>query len=227
MVSGDDQSVFGTGPAPKKDDVLFRADDDWQANACIAKWDAGWAYSNGFRRAAFQLAQHVCDTASDQDVLIYPIVYLYRHHVELVLKSIIRSAFGLLDRELSKQDHEVLGRHGLSELWQTAQPLLDPVCQRAGDQPFPPSELDGVDSYVRQIHEHDPDGQRFRYATTKVRKAGRANATVPSLSPELTHVNVRVLANAMERLADYLENVEGWFGDLEDAKREYEAQYGC
>lgn len=225
MMSGDDQSVFGTGPAPSPDDVLFRAADDWQANACIAKWDADWAYSSGFRRGAFQLAQHVCNTASDQDVLVYPIVYLYRHHVELVLKSIIRSASGLLDRELSEQDEKALGRHSLSELWQITRPLLDPVCQKGGDQPFPPSELDGIDSYIRQIHEHDPDGQRFRYATTKVRRAGQLNARAPSLSPDLTQVNVRVLANAMERLADYLENVEGWFGDLEDAKREYEAQY--
>ena len=225
-MSEDDQSVFGTSPSPKKEDVLFGPGEDWQANACISHWDAPWAYSNGFRRAALQLAMRVCETGRDQDVLIYPIVYLYRHHVELVLKAIIKSASGLLDRELSEQDLKTLGRHSLSELWGTARPLLNPVCGRAGDSQFPVSELDGLDSYIQQIHEHDPDGQRFRYATTKVRRAGRAHATEPSLRPELSKVNVRLLANAMERLADYLENIEDWFGDLEEAKREYEYQHG-
>lgn len=225
-MSDRDQSVFGTAPAPKPDDILFRSDTDWHANACISQWDADWAYSNGFRLAAQQLAQHVCDTAHDQDTLVYPIVYLYRHHVELVLKSIIRLATGLLDRELSDQDLRTLGRHSLSELWQACRPLLNPVCELADNTPFPDEELEGVASYILQIHEHDPDGQRFRYARTKVRRADRSHAIAPSLSPDLKHVNIRVLANAMERLADYLENTEGWFEHLEEAKREWEHHYG-
>jgi hypothetical protein len=168
----------------------------------------------------------VCDTASDQDILVYPIIYLYRHHVELVLKSIIRLASGLLDRELSEQDLKALGRHSLSELWQTCRPLINAVCETASEDTFPESELDGVGSYIRQIHEHDPDGQRFRYATTKIRRADRSHATGPSLSAALQDVNIRVLANAMERLADYLENTEGWFEHLEEGKREWEHQYG-
>ena len=103
--------MFGAGPSPKKEDVLFGPGEDWHANACISHWDAPWAYSNGFRRAGQQLAMHVCETGTDQDVLIYPIVYLYRHHVELVLKSVIKSASSLLNRELSEQDLKTLGRH--------------------------------------------------------------------------------------------------------------------
>ena len=38
-----DESVFGIAP-PQKDDKLFCADGDWQTNACIAQWDAEYAY---------------------------------------------------------------------------------------------------------------------------------------------------------------------------------------
>lgn len=224
-MSGENESAVGLSPPPRENDVLFGPGEDWQANACIAQWDADWTYSNGFRRAAERLADHVCETGTDQDVLIYPIVYLYRHHVELVLKAIIKSASGVLDRELSEQDLKTLGRHSLWELWQTARPLLDPVCERADNQPFPAVDLNGVDFYIRQIHAHDPDGQRFRYGTIKAKGARRFGFR-PSLSPELKHVNVKVLAAAMQKLADYLEAIEAWFVDLEDAKAEMRRAYG-
>ncbi len=77
--------------------------------------------------------------------------------------------------------------------------------------------MEGVHSYIQQVHEHDPDGQRFRYATTKLKSAGsrsRSPARGPSLGPELNLVNIRIFANAMEQLADYLEAIESWFGHL-------------
>ena len=219
-VGDDNLSVFGSAPPPDKEDVLFRSDKDWEANACVGASVADWVYLTGFRRAAERLAELVCDTGREQDFLIYPIVYLYRHHIELVLKSILESASGLLDRALTEGDHKTLGRHGLLELWQTVRPLLNPVCVRADNPPFPEAELEGIHSYIRQIHEHDPDGQRFRYATIKPKGARRSGAKVPSLSPGLKLINVRVFSDAMEKLISYLEGIEGWFTDLEDAYAE-------
>jgi hypothetical protein len=68
----ENESVVGTLPPPRKEDVLFRPADsaeDWQANAYIAQWEADWTYSNGFRRAAYHLTKKVCDTAYEQDIL--------------------------------------------------------------------------------------------------------------------------------------------------------------
>ena len=38
------------------------------------------------------LVAHVTDHQTDRDFLVYPIIFLYRHHVELMLKSILRRA---------------------------------------------------------------------------------------------------------------------------------------
>ncbi len=70
----------------------------------------------------------MCETGSDQDFLVYPIVYLYRHHVELILKAIVGIAAALLDRELTEADRKALGGHALGRLWDIARPLLNPVC---------------------------------------------------------------------------------------------------
>ncbi len=214
-----DLLVFGSAPPPDKDDVLFRAAENWNANACMGVTVSDWIYFTGFRRAAQLLAEHVCGTSKDQDFLVYPIVYLYRHHIELILKSIFESASGLLDRPLTEEDRRLLGRHGLLELWGAVRPLLNDVCDRASNPHFPAAELDGIDSHIRQIHEHDPDGQRFRYATVRAKGTRRGGGKVPSLK-HLNLVNVRVFAETVEKLVSYLEGIDWWFSDLEDAHAE-------
>ncbi|HVB99085.1 MAG TPA: hypothetical protein VNJ12_07110 [Candidatus Dormibacteraeota bacterium] len=223
-MSDESESVIGSLPPPRAADVLFGPGEDFEANACISHWiEVDYVYTSGFRRAGSRLAQHVCETGSDQDFLVYPIVYLYRHHVELVLKAIVRVAVALLDREPTEGDHKALGGHDLSRLWDTARPLLNPVCALVPNPPFPDDDLLGIDAYIRQLHEHDPKGESFRYATTKPKRSNRREmaTVIPSLNPNLKLVNIRAFAAAMEKLADYLEGIEGWFGDLQDAKAEW------
>jgi hypothetical protein len=201
-MSDESESVIGSLSPPRTSDVLFGPGEDYEANACISHWiEVDYVYTAGFRRAGLRLAEHACQTGSDQDFLIYPIVYLYRHHVELVLKAIAGTAVALLARELTEADHRSLAGHDLSRLWDTTRPLLNPVCALVPNPPFPEHDLQGIDSYIRQLHEHDPDGQRFRYATTKPKRSGRTRVTpgMPSLGPDLKLVNIRVFAAAMER----------------------------
>jgi hypothetical protein len=224
------QSVVGLTPPPRKNDKLFRPAEDWHLNACVNySQTPERLYSDGYRTAARSLAEQVCESGREQDSLVYPIVYLYRHHCELVLKGITVVASALLDREMTEAEIDVLGRHGLKELWTNLRPLLNPVCQCVGNAPFPTEDLDGIESYIQQIHEHDPDGQRFRYATVKLREKKKTTkakksipATAPSLRPDLKLINIRVFAEAMEMLADYVESIEGWFSDLLQTKYEME-----
>ena len=224
-MSGKNLSVFGSTPAPQRDDMLFCPDEDWESNACIASTVADWVYFTGFRRAAEHLAEHVCSSGKDQDFLVYPIIYLYRHHIELVLKSIFESSSILLDHTPTEDELKALGRHSLLELWTAIRPLLNSVCDRAGNPPFPETELEGIDSYIRQIHEHDPDGQRFRYATIKTRGAGQLGVKIPSLRSGLKLVNVRTFSMAMDKLISHFEGIESWFSDLEDAYAEFKRSH--
>lgn len=217
-MENDAEVVVGTSLPPRKSDVLFESGTDWQANACVASGFDDIIYQDGYRQAALHLAEYVCDNGSGQEFLVYPIIYLYRHHIELTLKSITRTAYTLLDQAVTGKSSDTLTQHDLSKLWALARPLLNPVHEMADHSAFPPDDLEGIDSYIRQLHEHDPDGQRFRYPTTR--------KGTPSLRSGLTRINIRHLSNALEKLANYLEGTDNWFGDLIEAKAEYQAKHG-
>ncbi|MCI5221569.1 MAG: hypothetical protein D3924_02515 [Candidatus Electrothrix sp. AR4] len=69
---------------------LFIGCDDWEMNACLNfSHDMSYGYIEGYLRAADRLVKHVFDTSKDQDVLVYPIAFMFRQHIELRLKSII------------------------------------------------------------------------------------------------------------------------------------------
>jgi hypothetical protein len=162
-----DSSGVGVEVPPRKGDKLFRSDDDWEMNACVNYGSGKRLYSHGYLTAARSLAAQVIESRREQDGLIYPIVYLYRHHCEITLKGIIYIASRLLDRSLEKAEKDALYTHGLLPLWTHVCPLLNPVCDEVGNAHFPQEDLDGIESYIQQIHAYDPDGQRFRYAIAK------------------------------------------------------------
>lgn len=220
------ESIFGKSPPPRPEDVLFRSAESG-TNACISYWhNVNYPYKKGFRVAARRLAMQVCETHSDQDSLVYPILYLYRHHLELVLKDVFRTIARLLDHPISDDDEWNLGRHDLAPIWEMIAPMLEPVCRLGGADGIPPEDIEGVRSYLSQLKEHDPDGQRFRYATIKVRPPKKSGLPVKherSIKEELRLVNIRVFATHMEQLADYLDGLESWAANLLQTKVDMES----
>jgi len=75
---------------------VFRKGNDWQNNACLNFNDPQYSYSLGYREAANFLAINAADHHM-QDLFIYPIAFLYRHHLELQLKLIIETGKGRLN----------------------------------------------------------------------------------------------------------------------------------
>lgn len=200
---------------PRKSDMLFAPDINWQAQAYAASGFDDIIYQEGYRQAARLLVQSGCD---QHGFLHFPIIYLYRHHIELTLKSIIQASCHLLDRTFNGKSANPLQRHGLLELWMLARPLLDEVHTLADDTAIPVDDLEGIESYITQLHLHDPQGQCFRYPTTK---NGR-----PSLRSGVTPVDIRKLSDALEKLADYLEGLDNWLSDLIEVKAAYRAKHG-
>ncbi|WJS05503.1 hypothetical protein [Roseibium aggregatum] len=208
------KSIFGLSAPPRACDVLFGPNrEHWRLNACIEHWgEVDHAYKAGFRKAAFQLTERMCEQPVNQDSLVYPIVYLYRHYVELMLKGIFRLAADLLEKPISNSQEKHLGRHDLAKLWSMVRPLLDPVCEIGGENPLPAADLEGIDAYMDQLNTHDPRGESFRYA--------RSRDAARTLGPDLVHINIRSFAIGMEKLADYLEGLEHWLGMLVDGRNE-------
>ncbi len=202
-------------PPPRKGDALFRGDlPDWRNNACLnpTGHDAERGYTNGYRRGARVLADHVIEHQEDQDSLVYPIIFLYRHHIELALKSLILNAPSIIGRPLTPPESQHLGMHRLNLLWQDLKPMFSDVCKAAGWSKLAADDVDGVDSYIKQLSELDLESYSFRYAR---RKSG-----APSLPTRLTHVNLRHFAEMLDRLANYLDGLDAGLSALIETERE-------
>jgi hypothetical protein len=205
---------FATSPPPRKGDLLFRDDlPDGHNNAClnVSSGNDRAAYLEGYRRGARFLVGHVVEERHDQDFLVYPIIFLYRHHIELALKNMILQCPYLIGRQLNKQEEENLKQHKLKWLWRDLKPMLRALCQ--AHAPLPEADVEGIDDYIEQLTAMDADSFAFRYAHTK--------GDEPSL-PGVKQINLRHFAVTIERLADYFDGLDAALYSLVEHKSETE-----
>ena len=181
---------------PEKDDLLFTADGSHsQLNACIGFGQATYYYTEGYLRAARLLTTSICSTAEYVDCFIYPIIFLYRHYVELSLKNLLIKS--------NITNSTVLGSHNLENLWKKLKPI---VLDLSLDEEL---GTEGFESYIKQITEIDKNSFSFRYDKTKDRKERNLK--------DISHINILVFSNHMEKLVNrirfyefYLIEQEGW-----------------
>ena len=103
-------------------------------------------------------------------------------------------------------------------LWADLKPMLADICKAAVWGVLNPADVEGIDDYIHQLSELDPDSYSFRYARSK--KGDR------SLPPDVKRINLRHFAETIERLADYLDGLDAATVDLEEVKAEMEVEYG-
>lgn len=218
-MSGDEEKS-STVAVPQKGDRLFRGDlRDWMNNACLNVMRNGdaYAYKAGYRRGAEVLIDYVGQSGRDQDFLVYPIVFLYRHHIELMLKRIIRRAPYLIDEELTEQGKRHLEKHRLDLLWDDLKTMMPAICKAAGWSKLDAADIHGIDNYIRQLSKLDADSFSFRYSHSKQGQ--------PSLPGSLRHINLRHFGDLMGRLADYLYGIDEAVSWMTETKAEMEAEY--
>lgn len=95
--------------------------EDWHLNACISEYDDNWrTYSLGYERGAELLAKELIENANFLDTLVFPLVFLCRHNIELRLKMLVRDCRWLLDRDPIVWPEG----HHLEKLWAEARPMV-------------------------------------------------------------------------------------------------------
>ncbi|HKW19535.1 MAG TPA: hypothetical protein VJO35_18645 [Terriglobales bacterium] len=124
------------------------------------------AYAQAYREAANQLVQRLGSTTNYRDVDACPIVFLYRHAVELRLKEIVHWGNALLYvRGLSKtvRPNVLFRTHDLCKLVSAAKPIFG-IFRYLGD--WNGSEFlsfDDFERFVAELNEFDPGSYAFRY----------------------------------------------------------------
>lgn len=171
-------------------DSIFANGNDKQMNACL-NWshDPTHAYVTGFMKLAEIGIEHVDRTRSYQDTLVYPIAYLFRHHLELLMKDIIADGYPLL----SRPNHPPKV-HDLLQLWFECKSIMREVWPEESTE-----ELKHAERIVKELAGIDPEGEVFRYPKTR-------KGTV-TLQADLKILNLISLSSAVGKLSRFLGGV--------------------
>jgi hypothetical protein len=133
-------------------------------------------HADTFREAAEMLLDaHIEGEARYHDQLFLPIAYLYRHALELRLKSIIAIGFcmGFYNREKAAK---AMNDHSLATLWNLAKKL---IIDRWSDGP----DVRATESVMNEFHQADPTSQAFRYQVDTNRNLHTHETLPESISP--------------------------------------------
>ena len=173
----------------KESPKLFGPRNDGYHNACVNYMNDPWyLYAMGYKAAADILINNIKDTQTHQDMLLYPIVYLYRQYIELMLKIFIRDSQRLLDKSFKTKPS-----HGLKKLWEKARPLIEEIYHEEDITPLLEAEL-----VIIEFESMDPYATAFRYPED--------NNGKKSL-PDIKLINIAQFEERLENLIDLLEGV--------------------
>lgn len=195
-------------PWPRKGDKLFDSAEDWYHNACLNwQYDNWEMYASGYKTAGDILVQHIIDTRSDRDTLVFPIVFNYRQYLELRCKEIIR-----VGRMLSDEAAEFPKTHDIRVLWTICRAII-----ANGEPSASNADLEAIDEAIAQFCAVDPKSESFRYPVDRKGK---------SSIPEALHViNLRQLRDVINRVGSFFDGVSMAFSVYLDYKAEMESAF--
>lgn len=196
MTNEDHADQFNTpGPSrPPRGINLFSASSDRNADAIIGNRGIRWGlYCGGYKQAADALVDHFFkehDYSAYHDAQAYPIIFLYRHYLELRLKELFIS-YGYL----SGDSAEVRG-HRLITLWRK-------VCERAKRVSTESTyeidaDMEALEDIIKQFDSIDQNSDVFRYP---VLSDGKTQALPP------IQIGLQQLKEVMHWASDVL---DGW-----------------
>lgn len=176
---------------------LFIQGEDWQYNAML-NWSSFRAdlYAGAYKDAADGLVDAMANRKVPLDSGIYPLLFLYRHALELQLKLMLATARKLTGRE--PKDYE---KHPLMPMWSELRRLLGELTPEETDD-----QVVAVHDIIRQLHGFDPDSMVFRYATTRTGKKHLS---------DVTHINIRHLSEMLNSVFIWLGGAYSLLGEME------------
>lgn len=156
-------------------------------------------YASYFNQSAYALANHVLNEDncnSKLDMWFYPIGFLYRHSLELLLKAIGFKHFVTLDE---KKEFITKGFHKLNVLLESLEFLQSVI---------PKEHIEWLSKFFIEIDKYDSESDSFRYPfSMKYRKTWFYKELEPvSLFKEQTHIDLIKFANKFGTAFNILKN---------------------
>jgi hypothetical protein len=183
---------------PFSSDELFGSDFPDQYNNAWLKThhEEFYPYADGYRQGADSLIRQCIDEHGIKDILIFPVVFLYRQYVELRLKELIIGLHYCIDGSDVFPTH-----HRIDSLWGEFVSLYEELGENPKTKNF-----ENAKGVIMQFSKIDPKSMAFRYPVTP-----NGDKTL-----SITHINVRNFGEVMERLANFLDAVSDQIAHYKD-----------
>ena len=201
-------------PWPQKGDQLFVEGTDWYHNACLNFTSERFPlYIKGYKEAADKLVMSVMEDRSHLDFIILPIIFLYRQFLELNVKYLVREGNRLLDvAPMSKTGFS--GGHDLPFLWKECKAVLVQIGSHYPELQISKDVLNAVGQLLTEFSQMDQGSDSFRYPVDRDN-----NLSTPG---DQKLINVRHLAEVMQKLATFFEAASAALLDYLDLKQDME-----
>lgn len=196
---------------------LFGPGDDYTTQAWVDDLVASdAAEADGFKEAAQALVEAVQRNDGYADTLVFPIVFCYRHYLELTLKTIVRyaQACGHVSAPAAAVT-DALNGHFLHTLWALVLEALQHCPVIPTDQRIVRASL-----RIDEWNQHDPASFAYRYSRSKK----GTKRVLPAGGPQLDLVQFR---EGMDDLADTLNGLTAMYDQYLEwlAEQQAEANY--
>ncbi|RYZ17931.1 MAG: hypothetical protein EOO70_00475 [Myxococcaceae bacterium] len=149
-------------------------------------------YAWGYFETASTLGRQMLRNHAPVDTAIYPLVYLYRHGVELALKQLAHDLAVIACEQVVSA--KKMGQHNLLALWGPVQSWLE-TAEYTLAEDAPRMELHEAAAVIEDLDAVDPDGQAARY---DARKDGTHTLNT------FETLNIQTLVDGMEGLSEFL-----------------------
>ena len=178
-------------PWPKNGDKLVTA--TFGGSIAFLHFKTFSSYASGYKRSADILIEHIRQQESDQDLLVYPVIFLYRHYIELMLKAIIT-----IGQRVEGCDVQIPPHHKLENLWDDAKKIIRTHFPEADN----PASI--VGNQILEFAKLDNSGEECRYP---VLKSGE-----PSLE-QLDKIDLENFSQVIDRISVYLDTTYSMLHD--------------
>ncbi len=170
------------------------------------------AFASGYRQAGRTVAARLADLPGYPDYDGYPVLFLYRHALELYLKAIVYRGARLLKLicDENVDTEKLFQNHRLARLLPAIRAIFKEMQWGVDGSGF--TSPDDFESFICDLDKLDPKGDAFRYPI-------RADGNSACL-PEHFVVNVVEFSERMDKLMGFLEGAaelirENWNAEAE------------
>lgn len=194
------EELFGTGFRwPHDGDDPFDLPDENQQQVTVAADDFSrfFLMRDGYRKSADALVQQAIEDFREADYLVFPIVFLYRHALELNLKYIINHYGHHVGID------PIWNTHEFERLWPKFLEVLD------GFGTLDPDQADRiVGGIIAEFGNLDPRSFSFRYPRDN------QGTPVPLAKDRLDLIRLK---DVMDGVFGYFSGTDGYLSDLVNA----------